>query len=280
MLRHTSHHRLWYAVGIAGILVALLGGSGTAGTVRAVSATLTQGYRAAQPLPAGSLVSLDPRRTDYVVATNTTNAAAVFGVVVRNDDSLLAVDTGTGKVQVASGGRARALVSTLGGDIKLGDEVAVSPFDGIGMKAAPGSQVIGIAQTAFTATSQSATTQTVTDKAGRSHQVKVGSVQLAIGIRMATKAIDQPKLDGVQGLVQALTGRSVSLWRAILSLIIAVVALAALLTLVYASIYGAIISVGRNPLAKTAVFRTLTSVLLMAGLVTVATCTTIFLLLR
>lgn len=275
--------RVWQSAAVWAV-IAVLG----LGTVSAASASVTQGYRADSAIPAGSLVSVDPHRGGYVVPANTARAvAAVFGVVVAGDDSLLAIDSGqsdASKVQVATDGQARVLVSTLGGDIQRGDQITASPFDGIGMKARPGASIIGLAQTAFTARSQPAVAQTVTDKAGRSQVIKVGTIQLVIGINLATTTTDSTgpteEAQGIQALVKAATGQTVSLWRAILSVIIAVIALTALLTLVYASIYGAIISVGRNPLAKSSVFRTLGSVLIMALLTTIVTCTTIFLLLR
>ncbi len=50
----------------------------------------------------------------------------------------------------------------------------------------------------------------------------------------------------------------------------------ALITLIYASIYGSIVSIGRNPLAKYAVFRTLGSVLGLAALTAAISCLIIF----
>ncbi len=80
------------------------------------------------------------------------------------NDSLLAVDETDGGVQVATSGNAKALVSTVNGDIAVGDQIGVSPFNGVGMKAAPGSRVIGLAQTAFKTGAKGASNQEVTDK--------------------------------------------------------------------------------------------------------------------
>jgi hypothetical protein len=54
----------------------------------------------------------------------------------------------------------------------------------------------------------------------------------------------------------------------------------ALIILIYGSIYGSIISIGRNPLARYAVFRTLGGVLLMSVVMAIIAGSTIYLLLR
>jgi len=63
-------------------------------------------------------------------------------------------------------------------------------------------------------------------------------------------------------------------------MVVGLVALLSLVTLVYASIYGSIVSVGRNPLAKNAIFRTLGSVMVMAIITVTVACVTIYYLLR
>lgn len=245
----------------------------------AASANISQAYKTDQALTAGQLVSLDARRPDYVEPAQTANGSRLLGVTVISDDSLLAIEydgTAAGQVQVATSGIVSTMVSDLGGDIRAGDAVAVSPFRGIGMKAPPGSRVIGLARTAFDGRSP-ATTQTITDKQGQSTRLRLGSIRL--DIQITTKPPDASS-SGLQRLAQSLTGRTVSTNRIIISLVVAVVASIALITLTYASIYSSIISVGRNPLAKYAIFRTLTAVMIMALLTAVVASLTIFFLLR
>lgn len=245
----------------------------------ASSANISHSYKAAANIPVGSIVSLDPQRSDYVQAANSNNGLRLLGVAVASNDSLIAVDASPGTVQVATSGTASVLVSTLNGNINVGDQVAVSPFNGIGMKALPGSRTIGLAQTSFNGGTSGITTEQVTDKNGKTSSVTVGflRVSIEIGTDATTGGTD---LNSLQKVVKALTGHVVPTFRAAVSLVIAVVALIALVTLIYASIYGSIISVGRNPLAKYAVFRTLGSVLAMAALTTVISGLTIYLLLR
>ncbi len=249
--------------------------------VSASSANISHSYHASGKITDGSIVSLDPKRSDYVEPSNTGNAPRLLGVAVAKNDSLLAVDSTNSSIQVATSGNATMLVSTLDGAIHVGDQVSVSPFNGVGMKAFPGAHVIGLAQTGFNKNSPGAVTKQVTDKNGRTSSIQVGFVRVGIAIGTnATSGNTDANLTGLQRLVKQLTGRTVSTFRIVLGLVVALIALTALISLTYASIYGSIISVGRNPLAKYAVYRTLGSVLGLGVLTAVIAVVTILLLFR
>lgn len=233
--------------------------------VGASSANISKSYKADGSIANGSLVSLDGDKSDYVQPANSNNAARLLGVAVASQDSLLAVDATAGNVQVATSGTASVLVSDLNGDIKVGDQITVSPFDGVGQKQTGSGRVIGLAQTGFSAQTDGATTQTVTDTAGKKRTIHLGftRVNIGAGISNSSVAAGNEQLNALQKLVKSITGHTVSTWRAAIALIIVLVAATALISLTYAAIYGSIISVGRNPLGAPAVFRTLRSVLAM-----------------
>lgn len=246
----------------------------------ASSANISHSYKASSHIDAGSLVSLDATQPNYVDVANTANASRLIGVAVNSNDSLLAVDANNTDVQIATSGTASAIVSTLDGDIAVGDQVAVSPFNGIGKKAESGERIIGIAQTAFSAHSSGSSSRDVTDTAGHHKQIALGYVRLNIGIGTATNGGSADQLNSLQKIAQSITGRKVSTTRVVVSMVIALVALLALVALIYASIYSAIVSIGRNPLAKYAIFRSLGSVFAMAGVLTLIAVATIFFLLH
>jgi hypothetical protein len=248
--------------------------------VGASSANLSHAYHTDTAIKNGSIVSLNPAKQDYVVPANLDNGSKLLGVSVATNDSLIAVDAAPGAVQVATTGSATALVSTLNGDIHVGDLVGVSPFNGVGIKALPGSRVIGLAQSSFSAKSPGAISQVVTDKQGKKSTIKVGYVQVNIAVGTNATILTANNLNSLQKFAKTITGRTVSTDRVILSLAVAIVALFALVTLIYASIYGSIVSIGRNPLAKYAVFRTLGSVMGLALLTAVVSGVTIYFLLK
>jgi hypothetical protein len=258
--------------------------TGTLGTVillslvpaGASSANISHSYHTDTVIRNGSIVSLDPKRSDYVLAANADNEGQLFGVAVDSEDSLLAVDPTPGDVQVAVNGNANTLVSTLNGDIAVGDQIAASPFNGVGMKAAEGSRVIGLSQTGLSSQTPGVVVEEVTSTTGRKTRIYVGYVRVNIAV---TNARDSLKLTGLQKIAKSFTGRTISTARLIVALVVAVLALLALVTLIYAAIYGSIVSIGRNPLAKYAVFRTLRSVLgMVAGIALIAGLIIVFLL--
>ena len=247
----------------------------------ASSANISHSYSTSVSITNGSLVSLDPLHSNFVIPSNSDNGQQLLGVAVGINDSLLAVDpsTNNGVVQVATSGQANALVSNLNGDINVGDQIAVSPFSGVGMKAIPGAHVIGLAQTSFNSSS-STTSEQVTDKRGKRNNLLVGYVKLGIAIGTASTQGSDQQLNDLQKAAKAISGHNVTTARAFISLIVAVVATATLITLIYASIYGGVISIGRNPLAKYAIFRSLISVLVMVLVTAAIAGLTIFFLLR
>jgi hypothetical protein len=259
--------------------------TGTLGTVMlmslvpagASSANISHSYHTDTAIRSGSIVSLDPKRTDYVLPANTGNETKLFGVAVESNDSLLAVDPTPGDVQVAVNGNVNTLVSTINGDIDVGDQIAASPFAGVGMKAAEGSRVIGLAQTALNSRTQGVTRDEVTSRGGDKQSIYVGYVRINIAV---SNSQESTKLTGLQKVAKSFTGRTIPTARLVVAVIVAILSVLALVTLVYAAIYSSIVSIGRNPLAKYAVFRTLGSVLGMVGAIAVISGLIIFFLLR
>lgn len=267
--------RLGLAASGVGLILLAIGG----GAASAASASISRSYQAASPIQTGSIVSFNPNKSNYVEAANTDNDSRLAGVAVSPGDSLVAVDNG-GKVQVAISGSVSTLASDVNGDIGVGDQVSASPFSGIGMLASSGGHVIGVAQTALNAKTPGAKTQTVKDRNGRDQQVRVGYIRVSIAVGATDATGSKEKLNVLQRVARSLTGHTISTVRILLALVIIIVATVSLAALVHASIYGSIVSVGRNPLAKHAIFRTLTSVLVMSLLLTAVAVAATFFLLR
>ena len=138
------------------------------------------------------------------------------------------------------------------------------------MKAPVGSRVIGLAQTAFGTESTEGVKREAINKDGKKSAVNVGYVRVAIALG-TNAASKQDNLNSLQRVVRSITGRTVSTLRIVASLVVLLLTFTILVTLIYSSIYGGIVSIGRNPLAKYAVFRALGSVLGLAiGVVVVA----------
>lgn len=235
-------------------------------------------YQSSQKITAGSLVSLTKSHGSVVQLANTSNGQQLVGVAVDSTDSLLAVNPNLGRVQVATSGSVYVLASTIDGNIAVGDMVAVSPLDGLGMDAKPGDRVIGIAQTELEPTTSGVKTERISDQQGKDYEVSAGKVLVSLNIGTAPSAT--ANLNGLQRFARSLTGHVVSTARLVVSLIITVLAFGSLITLVYASIYGGIISIGRNPLARVPVLNAVRDALIMSSFIAILAAVAIFLLLR
>ena len=239
---------------------------------------ISRSYNATKDIRGGSLVSLVKGSADTIEATNTENSARLVGVTVASDASLIAVDPDEDKVQVAMSGVTTAMVSNVNGAIKTGDRIAVSPFSGIGMKALGKGYIVGSALEDFNAAANGSAMQKVTDKNGDTKSIAIGYIQINLTPRYDSSAKDE--LNGLQEYVETLTGRVVSMPRIIISAIVAAVTIIGAGVLLYASIYGSIMSIGRNPLARQSILSALSKVLIMILVSVCLASLLIFMLLR
>lgn len=214
---------------------------------------LTQGYTISKPVSVGSLVSLKKGSSDSVEAASTENADNIIGVVVNPDSSLLSVTNGTKQVQVATSGVANLIVSDINGEIIAGDHVTASPVEGVGMKATNNSKVIGIAQDKprYDSAPQEYTTET-----GSKEKFKLGQVPLVVSVSYYTKAPEKTVIPpALQNIANAVAGKKVSTLPILISSAIFLIMLIAVVSIIYSLIRSSIISIGRNPMAQSAVFR-------------------------
>ena len=264
------------------MIVASVGVSLVLGGAVAVAAlsNLSYAYQSTSEIAPGSLVSLDSGRQHYVLPANNQNGQQLLGVAVAPDNSLLTADAASGNVQVGLSGVVDVLVSTLNGSIARGDHIGVSAINGVGMKAAAGTRVIGASQATFSASSPGATTRRISVANGRSETVAVGYVPVTIAISSEPDSGVSGALAGARQFVASIVGHPVSTLPVVVSAIVAVVALVAVIALIYGTVRGSLVSVGRNPLAKQAIFESLAQVMAMAALIVALAVITIYLTLR
>lgn len=215
--------------------------------------SLSQGYTTSDKLSVGSIVSLKASTSDQVVAATTGNADSLLGVVIGENGSLLSLSTGSdNQVQVASSGTVPVLVSDINGTVERGDHITASPISGVGMKATGNIRVIGIAEGNMERSSK----QTYTDKAGSKKSVTIGQVPLMVNVAYYFKQPEKTIVPtALQNVANALAGKTVSTTPILISAAIFFVMLIVVSSMVYSMIKSSIISVGRNPMAQSAVYR-------------------------
>jgi hypothetical protein len=260
--------RLHHKLGLIALIIGIAGSS-LALTAPPAWASLSQGFATATPIATGSLVALDEKSSGSVIVADLTNTGRLLGVVVPPSSASISLSgTGSGQVQVVTSGTADVLVSTSGGDIHVGDYIAVSPIAGVGQKAgAPSTRVIGTAQSDFNGSGDGVTKRTIDDGTAK-REVAIGQIPVVIAVSTYTATDGKQTYvvpNWLQNLSNTLAGKAVSPIRIIIAGLILIVALISITVLLYAAVRNSIISIGRNPLSRNSVLRGLLEVVAIAG---------------
>lgn len=216
--------------------------------------TISQGYATNDSLPLGSIVSLQKNSSDHVVATTTDTVGTILGVVINTGSSLLTLSNGEdNQVQVATSGTVSVLVSDMNGPISEGDEITASPIKGVGMKATSNAKVVGIAQGD---PSNSSDKQSYTDSQGHKHSITLGQVDTLVNVSYYYKQPDKTLIpSAIQNLANALAGKTAGTLPILISAAIFITTLIVVVSIIYSMIRSSIISVGRNPMSQSAIYR-------------------------
>jgi hypothetical protein len=266
-------------VGLLSCAFLLLGLAVGSSKIEALS-TLSQGYLTTDKVSLGSIVSLDKNSTDHVSAATIANVSNMLGVVVSDGNSLLALSDGqANQIQVVTSGVVDVLISSVNGDVQLGDQITASPIAGVGMKATNNVKVIGTAQADQTSARNSK--QSYTDKSGQKHEVTLGQVPILVNVAYFYKQPEKTLLPAaIQNVANAIAGKSVNTVPILVCLGIFIITMIVIVSIVYSMIRNSIISVGRNPMSQAAVYRDLIHMsALVVGILTVSMAA-IFLILK
>ena len=215
------------------------------------NSAIAQTFKAAaskEDIVTGALVSTTTKDNTVELATLAT-ANRLVGVIASRP--LVSLSTNNQDTEVVLSGTTNVLVSDINGAIAIGDKITVSPIAGIGMKATSNSQIVGTAQGGLT----QKTTQNVTDRDGKRHQIHAGYVQVQIGVTAYQPADGNLLPPFLQNMANNVAGRTVSVMRVLICSVLLLLGFATVLTLVYTSTRSAITSLGRNPLAAHAIRR-------------------------
>jgi hypothetical protein len=221
-------------------------------TVSALT-TISQGYAASSEMAVGSLVSLADNSTDTVVLASNKNVSNLFGVVVNDGSSVLTLESGNKtQVQVATSGVLPTLVSDCNGSIAAGDPITASPIEGVGMKATTNIKIVGIAQGKMGGTK----TQTVDKDICSTGEITLGQLGVLVGVSYHYREPEKTIIPAtLQNIANTIAGKSVNTLPVIISAAIFFVTVIVVVAIIYSMIRSSIISVGRNPMAQSAVYR-------------------------
>ncbi|MBP9668225.1 hypothetical protein KBD70_00580 [Candidatus Saccharibacteria bacterium] len=243
-----SFHAFWPTlIYLLGLFVVLVGV-----TIPALAVTpVSQSYLTDKTIPLGSLVALDGDSADKVIPADPDSVKNLIGVTINDSTPLVLTSGNSNSALVATSGIAPTLVSNLNGEIELGDQITASPIAGVGMKATTNTKVIGVAQSQVS----SKKTETVNVN-GKDEEIEIGEIRLLVSVGYHYQEPEKTLIPlALQNIANAMAGKKVDPLPIIISLIIFIVTMIIVISLVYSIVRSSIISVGRNPLAQSAVYR-------------------------
>jgi len=253
--------------------------------VHAQGQEVPQGYSSDKTLQKGLIVALKGGSKTQVVALTQDNINAMYGVVVSANDSPVNLsNNGTStQVYVATTGQYDVLVSTQNGSITGGDYITVSALEGVGMKAGDNEAfVVGKALQNFDGRTGTESTIQITDSRGDKKLVSLARIPVTIGVaRNPNLKVTVSNLPGfLQKTAQAVSGKPVTDNRIYVSLVALAASVLIAGSLLYAGVRSSITAVGRNPLAKTSITRSLIQVSMLALIIFLAGIFAVYLLLK
>lgn len=251
---------------IAITLISVLSIFWTLAPLFAYAGSITQGYKAATELSIGSVVSLTSNGSQDVVKSNIDNDALVAGVVVDAASSLLDVLPAGSQVRVATTGDIKILVSTINGNISSGSRLISSPLSGIAAldyPPAPGQKYIAVANVDFSQSSKGAKKVSVTQNDGKTKDVYVGIIDARILLSNRTSSSNKSK-NILETVGKIIGGKDVSILQVLTAGAIFITTLGISGMIMFSSIKGSFVSIGRNPLSKDSILSGLIKVVALS----------------
>jgi hypothetical protein len=230
--------------------------------------TVTEGFNSDEQLQRGMIVSIEKDQTKLKATTKDT-AKDMHGIVVSSNDTPVTLAQEGQQYFVATIGHFDVLVSNQSGDIKKGDFIAISALPGVGMKAGDKDAIIaGRAMSDFDPKKDIVSVAKLKDTAGKEFEVAIGRIQVQINIARnpLLKATEAELPDALKRITDTVAGKQVSALRGYIALTVFVLSTVAAASLMYGGVRSAITSVGRNPLSKKSIIRSMLQVI-VSGLI-------------
>ena len=244
-----------------------------------------QGYAADSALQNGTIVQLMGGGTAKVSPASSKNPNQMYGVTVDPHNLTLTISSASlaNQAFVATSGTYPVLVSSQAGPIKAGDYITISAIDGVGMDAGTdGTTVFGRAAAGFDGKNNALGTSNLKLSNGSTQTVGLGMVAVAINIQRNPneKSTEANLPKALQRMGQAAAEKPIGPLRIYLSLVIAGLSIIMAIITLYSGIRNSIISIGRNPLGKKAIFRGLLEIILTAFIILIIGLFAVYLLLK
>ena len=251
-----------------------------------ISGAVTSTYSADDTVQLGMIVQLKDKAPTAVVPLTAASTSKVLGVVIPNSNVAIVLtpqNVTQQQVLVATNGSYNVLVSNQNGPIKVGDYLSISAIAGVAMKSGiTEQQVIGKAAGNFTGSGNVISAIKLKDQFGKDTTIALGRIQ--VNINIAHNPLNQKTVDHVPAflanLAQAIANKSVSVARIYLGTVVLAVTTVITSIMLYSGIRSGMISVGRNPLSKKSIIKSLIQTIIAGLIIFIAGIFAVYLLLK
>jgi len=251
-----------------------------------LSTNVTQSYNADPSVEIGMVVELKPKDPTTVIPLNSSDVANLLGVVIPTANATIVLTPQTitqQQVLVATTGHYDVLVSNQNGPINVGNYVTISSVAGVAMLAnANQSEVIGKAAGSYTGVSDVLGTVVLKDQAGHTRSVAIGRIPIDISI--THNPLFQKSADYVPGfmvkIATSVADRPVSAARIYLSITLLFITALVTGNMLYSGVRSGMIAVGRNPLSRKSIIRSLVQTVIAGLIIFVVGTFAVYLLLK
>lgn len=244
---------------------------------------VTEGYNSDLTLQRGMIVMLKKDDPSKVELVTTQTGELMYGVVVAANDAPLTLANAGQRVFVATNGRYDVMVSTQNGPIKAGDYITASALSGIGMKASDKeAYIIGRAIADFDGKKDTIGSNEVKDSDGNKQSVSIGRVQMDVSVAKnpLLRATEPNVPEFLMKAATAIAGRPVNPFRVYMGVLVFGICTVVAGVLMYGGVRSGIISIGRNPLSKKSIIRSMFQVIITGLIVFITGVFGVYLILR
>lgn len=244
----------------------------------AVSADFAQSYTTTQNISFGTFVSHVDGSENKIEPMSSSNLVRYVGVYIGDEGATLAVNKQVAKSQVAVSGNAVALVTSVAGDVKKGDLLAVSSIVGVAEKANTGASIVGIAREDFNNSNPKNSNVNVSLSSGETKVATIGPLEIEIYTAKQNESLEAKP--GIVSWLERMAGKQITPFKFIAILIIIALLLTSITVMAYAAISNTIVQASRNPLAKPVIMHALSRIFAIIGVVVVAGLVLIYVVLK
>ncbi len=251
-----------------------------------LSAAVPQSYTADPAVQIGMIVRQQDKNAGTVEPLKPIDFKYMLGIVIPSSNAAIVLSPekiAKQQVLVATSGHYSVLVSNQSGAIKVGDFITISALPGIGMKAGDqDSQVVGRAAGAFSGTANVIGSVKLKDTIG--HDITVSLGRIPIDMSISHNPLFQKSADYVPGFLakaaNTIANKPVSVARIYISMAVLFVISVLTGNMLYSGIRSGMIAVGRNPLSKKSIMKSLIQTVIAGLIVFIAGVFAVYLLLK